>query len=231
MRSYEDLIRELGTKAEVEQGSDEWRFMRLGVASASKAKEFLSGRDTATYQTYLCEKVAEIATGMLSEQINSKALSWGKDNEDTARAAYEFETGHIIKQIPFIYRDELKYFGCSPDGITDDAHGLELKCPFSSTVFVQFKCNDKIKKEYELQCMFSMWVSGRFPRYRCTFLWRLKHDQNQQVQATSRNSLPGGIRMRRPGAEQDRGNWLSGSAQRRKRAVRHGFPEFGDLGG
>ena len=161
MRTYEDLIRELGTKAEVEQGSDEWRFMRLGVASASKAKEFLSGRDTATYQTYLCEKVAEIATGSLAEQINSKALSWGKDNEDTARAAYEFETGHIIKQIPFIYRDESKYFGCSPDGITDDAHGLELKCPFSSTVFVQFKCNDKIKKEYELQCMFSMWVSGR----------------------------------------------------------------------
>jgi len=161
MRTYEDLIRELGTKADVEQGSDEWRFMRLGVASASKAKEFLSGRDTATYQTYLCEKVAEIATGMLSEQINSKALSWGKDNEDTARAAYEFETGHIIKQIPFIYRDESKYFGCSPDGITDDAHGLELKCPFSSTVFVQFKCNDKIKKEYELQCQFSMWVSGR----------------------------------------------------------------------
>lgn len=161
MRTYEDLIRELGTKAEVKQGSDEWRFMRLGVASASKAKEFLSGRDTATYQTYLCEKVAEIATGSLAEQINSKALSWGKDNEDTARAAYEFETGHIIKQIPFIYRDELKYFGCSPDGITDDAHGLELKCPFSSTVFVQFKCNDKIKKEYELQCQFSMWVSGR----------------------------------------------------------------------
>ena len=50
MRTYEDLIRELGTKAEVVQGSDEWRFMRLGVASASKAKEFLSGRDTATYQ-------------------------------------------------------------------------------------------------------------------------------------------------------------------------------------
>ena len=161
MRTYEDLIRELGTKAEVEQGSDEWRFMRLGVASASKAKEFLSGRDTATYQTYLCEKVAEIATGSLAEQINSKALSWGKDNEDTARAAYEFETGHIIKQIPFIYRDELKYFGCSPDGITEDAHGLELKCPFSSTVFVQYKCNDKIKKEYELQCQFSIWVSGR----------------------------------------------------------------------
>lgn len=161
MRTYEDLIRELGAKAEVEQGSDEWRFMRLGVASASKAKEFLSGRDTATYQTYLCEKVAEIATGSLADQINSKSLSWGKDNEDTARAAYEFETGHIIKQIPFIYRDESKYFGCSPDGITDDAHGLELKCPFSSTVFVQFKCNDKIKKEYELQCQFSIWVSGR----------------------------------------------------------------------
>ena len=161
MRTYDDLIKELGPLASVEQGSSEWKMMRLGVATASKAKEFLAKRDSATYQTYLAEKAAEVCTGDFAMEITAKALQWGKEHESSARALYEFETGFIAKELPFIYRDQSKRFGCSPDGLTMDAQGFELKCPVTSAVFLQFVCADKIKPEYYLQCQFSMWVSGR----------------------------------------------------------------------
>ena len=161
MRTYSDLMLELGYLADVEQGSQEWMMMRLGVATASCAKEWMAGRSTATYQTYLADKVAEVCTGSFADQVSSKALQWGKDHEETARIAYEFQTVSVIKQIPFIYKDADRRFGCSPDGITDSAHGLELKCPFRSAVYIQFRCDEKIKPEYVEQCQYSMWVSGR----------------------------------------------------------------------
>ena len=61
----------------------------------------------------------------------------------------------------FIYRDKEKRFGISPDGlITGTKIGLELKCPLTSKVFVEFATCDKIKKEYIEQCQYSMWVTG-----------------------------------------------------------------------
>ena len=161
MRNYSDLILELGDLADVEQGSQEWFNMRLGVCTASSAKEFTAKRDSATYRTYLAENVAQVCTGVCADQINAKTLQWGRDNEETARVAYEFESGAVVKQIPFIYKDGSRRFGCSPDGITDNAQGVEIKCPWNSGVFIQFVCDDKIKPEYFLQCQFSMWVSDR----------------------------------------------------------------------
>ena len=60
----------------------------------------------------------------------------------------------------FIYKDEGKRFGISPDGlIVGKKIGLELKCPFTTKVFVEFATCDKIKKEYIEQCQYSMWCT------------------------------------------------------------------------
>ncbi len=147
--------------SKVEQGSPEWHRSRAGVVSASKAYYLLMGRKTAGRQTYLNELVASVATGELPEEIKAKPLQWGKDNEGDARDAYSAATFESVVDIAFIYRDKTMRAGCSPDGlIVGQEKGLELKCPFSSAVYIAFAAAETIKKEEVIQCQFSMWITG-----------------------------------------------------------------------
>ena len=132
--------------------------MRAGVVTASRADCLLAGKETAKRQGYLAELVAQVCTGMIPEEVNAKALNWGKDNERDAKEAYSAETFNIVQDIPLIYKDNLLRFGCSPDGLLRD-RGLELKCPWASRTYIEFVCADKIKPEYYKQCQFSMWVT------------------------------------------------------------------------
>lgn len=141
-----------------EQGTKEWHMMRLGVITASKAECVLAGKKTAKRQTYLNELIAEVATG-LAHEVRAKPLEWGKTHEDSARTSYEFATGIIPHELPFIYKDEELRIGCSPDGY-NDLRGSEIKCPYNSAVHIDFLCSDKIKSEYITQVQYSMWVTG-----------------------------------------------------------------------
>ena len=143
----------------VEQGSRDWFRMRSGVITASKAENLLAKKGTAKRDGYMAELVAQIATGLLPDEVSAKALQWGKDNEQDAQDAYSAATFEIVSTIPFIYKDESKRFGCSPDGMCAN-HGLELKSPWATRTYIEFICGDKIKPEYMKQCQYSMWVSG-----------------------------------------------------------------------
>ncbi len=144
----------------VEQRTPEWFKMRLGVITGSKAKDFIAGESTDTYNNYIAEKAAEILTGELPDEINAKALAWGKEHESSALAAFEFITDLEVKQVPFIYRDLTGSFGCSPDGVVSDGGGLELKCPFSSREFIKFVRDGLPKPEEIAQVQFCMWITG-----------------------------------------------------------------------
>ena len=112
-------------------------------------------------QSYMCELVAQVATETIPNEMNFKQCEWGKDHEDQARAFFELELDVDVDVPAFIYKDATKRFGASPDGlITGKKIGLELKCPFTSKVHVEFICCDKIKPEYIEQCQYSMWVTG-----------------------------------------------------------------------
>jgi len=116
-------------------------------------------------QSYMAELVGQVATGVVPEQMSFKQCEWGHKHEDEARAFFELKTGFDVTVPAFIYRDEVQRFGLSPDGlITGEVdgkrYGLELKCPFTTKVFVEFVTCDKIKKEYFEQCQYSMWVTG-----------------------------------------------------------------------
>ncbi len=163
----------------VEQGSDEWLNMRLGVVTASKADCFLAGKDTCKRATYLSELVAQVCTG-LPEEVSCKILQWGNAYEEEAKFEYAIKTLEPVDEIPFIYKDKAMCFGCSPDGICND-YGLELKCPWTSKVFIEFVCSKKIKPEYIKQCQFSMWVSGLDKWDFAVFDPRMKHKKLHYV--------------------------------------------------
>lgn len=126
-------------------------------------------------QGYMAELVGQIATGELPEQMSFKQCEWGNEHEDSARALFELELGVDVDVPAFIYKDDSKRFGISPDGlIVGKKIGLELKCPFTTKVFVEFATCDKIKKEYIEQCQYSMWVTGYEAWYFANYDPRIK---------------------------------------------------------
>ena len=140
----------------VSQGSESWFKIKLGVLSASNANKIVAKKDSETRLTYMSELIAQVCTGE-SEEINSKYLEWGKNNEAGARSTYEFYSGLTIEQLPFVFKDDSFRDGCSPDGIiVNNKKGVEIKCPYNASNYIKFLCEDKIKTEYQWQVQFSM---------------------------------------------------------------------------
>lgn len=112
-------------------------------------------------QGYLAELVAQVATGLLPEEMSFKQCEHGKEWEDVARAHFELTLNVDVDVPAFIYKDNEMRFGISPDGLIKGKKiGLELKCPFTTKVYIEFLTCDKIKKEYIEQCQYSIWVTG-----------------------------------------------------------------------
>ena len=126
-------------------------------------------------QKYMAELVAQCATGLIPEGVNFKQTEWGNEHEEDARSYFEFETGLDVSEVGFIYKDKSHRFGISPDGLIKGKKiGLEIKCPFTSKVFVEFATCEKIKQEYIEQCQFSMWVTGYEAWYFANYDPRMK---------------------------------------------------------
>ena len=142
--------------SEVEQSSEEWHKMKIGVISASNAHKLLSKTSTEKYKTYMNELIAEVCTGEYND-VSSKSMQWGKDQEQSAISAYEFHTGKEVYTLPFVYKDEYMRCGCSPDAVTDD-RPIEAKAPKTSKVHVDFLFDGIMKKEYVVQCQYQAWI-------------------------------------------------------------------------
>lgn len=114
----------------VEQGDDAWHKLRLGVITASEVHNVIakprSGKKWPDMKmSYFHTLLAEVCTGVAPE-VNAKALAWGKQYENDARALFEFTSGVNVTESPIIYRDESMRTACSPDGLCSDGNGLEL---------------------------------------------------------------------------------------------------------
>ena len=149
----------------IEQGSKEWLALRLGVVTASETYNVIKkGRGgkgySAARSTYMMQLVAEVCTAQ-SPTLSGAPLRWGNDNEPLARDAYEAINFDIVDESGLIYKDELKRFGASPDGLVGFDGGIEIKCPFTTVVHLDTIFNGTIKPEYLTQMHFIMWVTGR----------------------------------------------------------------------
>lgn len=146
------------------QGSDEWLKARLGVITASQAHALLPDSRTKTFkykearQTYMNQLIAEVCTGQ-AEELNAKALEWGKLNEDAAIAAYSLASGNDIEKISLAYSDETRRAGASADFIVKNQNkGGEVKNPINPIHHVHFLFEEEMKPEYMTQIQFGMWV-------------------------------------------------------------------------
>ena len=146
---------------EAVQGSDEWLMARLGCASASQFDKIMSAglKPSTQSEVYQNKLVGEWYVGEPESIFVTEAMQRGTDMEPEAREAFSFITGREVTQHGFIYLNDEKLVGASPDGLTDDS-GLEIKCCLPST-HVGMLIANKVPSKYIGQVQGSMMVTGR----------------------------------------------------------------------
>lgn len=150
---------------EIEQGTIEWHRMRAGVITASKVHDIIKkGRAKGSYsaarQVYMNELIAQVCTGLLPDELTAKQVMWGKDNEPKALALYDPFEEKNIHQIAFIYGMDMRC-GVSPDALVNDNGGLEIKCPWTTSQYIDQLLGGDPKPEYLTQMQYSMWLTKR----------------------------------------------------------------------
>lgn len=157
---------------DVEQGTEEWLALRVGVitASASYGLNYKNMRET-----YKNKLIAERLTGEPTRIVTSGPMQWGIDQEDPARVRYEELTGNKVDQVGFGKISQ--YVGCSPDGLIGDKGMIEIKCPTTHNFVLQ--CLKGPKKEYIQQMQFQMWIFDREWNDFCLYDPRVKDPDGQ----------------------------------------------------
>lgn len=181
------------TVIDAEQRSPEWFAARCGKLTGSCAADVFAKIKTgeaAARRDLRLRLVVERLTGQTQdgEGFVSKDMQRGTDLEAEAFAAYEAETGTLVRRVGFLLRDDLP-IGCSPDGIIGDFSGvLELKCPRSATHLRYLRSPGVVPTEHLHQLQHALFVSGaafvdfcsfdpRFPPHLRVFLVRLRREQ------------------------------------------------------
>lgn len=171
----------------IEQGSSDWHRMRIGVVTASKVGAILteprskadkeSGKMSDSAMTYMYDLIAEIATGVIPDDIKARPLMWGREHEESARQIFEFEHDVIVENVSLIYKDESMRCGASPDGLCSDGRMLEIKTPYTSSQFIRMAVGgiEEIKSQYHAQVNFQMYCADKSELWFVNFDPRMKH--------------------------------------------------------
>jgi len=154
-----------------EQGTTRWHQLRYGVVSASKFGNVVAAdkegkprlvKPKGLVSPYALELAcARLTHGVvLGDGYTSKEMERGNELEPQARQEYEL-MNEPVDEWAFIYRDEAKRIGCSPDGTIGDDGGLEIKCPFVKRLMEMSFGGERVDKAHLPQIQGCMWVTKR----------------------------------------------------------------------
>lgn len=147
-----------------EQRSPEWFAARLGNLTGSRFAAALdiqkSGKPGSKRELLIRQLVAERLTGEPTEFFETRAMRYGTEHEDEARAAYIMETGNDVDPAPYTPHPTIAKLGASPDGLIGDFGVLEIKVPESST-FVKYCISGEVPDEYKPQMLLELLCTGR----------------------------------------------------------------------
>jgi predicted phage-related endonuclease len=123
------------------------------------------GQPSKTSQTYMLEKIGEILTGRPADEINAKQMAWGNQHEPSARSKYVWDRGVELCEVGFVTHPTLPRVGASPDALIKDASGIvaggiEIKCPWNTSVHLKTLTTGLVPGDYEWQVQGNMACSG-----------------------------------------------------------------------
>jgi len=180
------------------QGSDEWKAIRLGKATASRVADVVARTKSgygASRANYMAQLIAERLTGVPAETYTNAAMQHGTDTEPEARSAYEFYQGVTVEQVAFVPHPTIVDAGCSPDGLVGDDGQVEIKCPNTAT-HLETLLGQAVPGKYDTQVQFQMactgrkwcdWVSydPRMPEHMRLFVMRIERDEARIIELES----------------------------------------------
>ena len=145
---------------ECEQLSPEWFAAKVGIPSAASFDQIIGskGETSKSRHKYMYQLAGEIILGSKVETYTNAIMQRGTELEPEARKAFEFIHDVQVRKVGFVFQDEQKKYGASPDGLLVDA-GLEIKCPLLHT-HVGYLLNDKLPTDYFQQVHGGMLVTG-----------------------------------------------------------------------
>jgi hypothetical protein len=173
----EDLVEEI----DVEQGSEEWRALHVGVPSAGIFRAVMAesreGPDTGVRASLLHRMAAEIIFERPMETFSNADMDRGREQEPWLLEQYETEqhrkafarnaTFPGLRRVGFIKRtirdplmEEPLVVGCSPDALVEDDGMVETKS-MRPNLLVKLLDSGRFPGEHRWQCQGSLWVSGR----------------------------------------------------------------------
>ena len=151
---------------DIEQNSDEWAEIKLGMFSASTCDSLLMDKSTKGYTSLISRIVEERITGELCENNLFKGNAFtnrGHEFEGIAREDYEIRNLQVIKQVGVVIMDEWTL--CSPDGLINENTLHQIKCPIFSTqkeYLTKHKAGkNPIPGNHQKQLQFELLVTGR----------------------------------------------------------------------
>lgn len=148
---------------DIEQGSEEWKRLRLGRVTASRIADLMAKTKTgpsASRANYMAQLIAERLTDTVAESFTNAAMQHGTETEPEARAAYEYYQAALVDQIAFVEHPKIEQAGCSPDGLVGADGLVEIKCPNTAT-HLETLLGQAVPSKYVLQMQFQMACTGR----------------------------------------------------------------------
>jgi hypothetical protein len=150
---------------EIEQGSEEWWNVRLGIPTASNFHTVLaSGKDggeSKTRRDLMYRLAGEILCGKPAEEsYKSKAMIRGNEMEAEARDYYTRTNFVEVRRVGFIRRKLPSggWVGASPDGLIGDKKAVELKSLAPHLMIERLVNGAGIPPEHRAQCQGLLWV-------------------------------------------------------------------------
>lgn len=147
----------------VEQGTDEWRALRLGHVTASNVADVMAkgkSGEAESRKKYKTKLVAERLSGQGQDSYSNAAMEWGVEQEPFARMAYEVAAGNLVDKTGFWHHPTINWLGVSPDGLVGDDGLVEIKCP-NTTTHLDYILDNKVPAKYFKQIQCQLWVTGR----------------------------------------------------------------------
>jgi hypothetical protein len=162
----------------IEQRSLQWYRARLGNFTGSSIYKLISKKNelTKTALSYIFEVAAErhlaskivdgdeeFAEYLETVSVTTKAMQFGIDMEDLARATYEMATGSKVIETGSVAHRDIAHYAASPDGIVAvEDRVIEIKVPKPAT-YIEYRSliHDAaslkaVKPEYYWQMMSEM---------------------------------------------------------------------------
>lgn len=145
---------------DVQQGSEEWVALRLGMPTASQFHRIVTpktGKPSSQADGYLRELLVEWALGVPADSTDSQWMQRGREQEDAAVAWYEFTSDLTVQRAGFV-TDDSGLWGCSPDGLLSGG-GIEVKT-LSAKNHIGALLGDT-DDNYHAQVQGCMWITER----------------------------------------------------------------------